>query len=182
MTLSIATTPCAKCPFKDGDWLRRERRKEISDDLKRDNTFYCHATVDYETEIEDEEENNGQITDSSKECVGAHILSDRSGFASQMHRISERLGMVPEKINDKTIPWRNLDDWVDQGGEDPADEDFEPCNVVGPNCIAPAGFMVAGGIIEGDEPATTECVVCGDPSCEECVDEEGICVYCTEED
>lgn len=177
---AMATSPCAKCPFKDGDWLREDRRREISEALKHDQTFFCHSTVEYETEVEDEGESVGLVTSDSRECVGAHILSVRSGFAVQYHRNLERLGVMPEDEDFKgdSIPWRDLDDWVLQGGEP---EEIEPCSYAGPNCEAPAGWLNSNGSISyGDVSADLECQGCYEPVCGSCVNDDGFCGYCEE--
>lgn len=176
-TRVMATSPCANCPFKDGDWLREDRRKEIADSLKNDQAFFCHSTVDYES---DEDGVDGEVTSDSRECVGAHVLSVRSGFASQYHRNLERFGIMPddEDFKDGSIPWKDLDDWVLQGGER---EYVETCSVVNPGCEAPAGFMTSnGGISYGEDAAEFECEACGEPVCGSCMNDADLCAYCAE--
>lgn len=182
MSKVMATAPCAKCPFKDGDWLREDRRQEIADALKGDQTFFCHSTVDYETEVEDDHEGDGLVTSDSRECVGAHVLSVRSGFATQYHRSLERLGIMPddEDFKDESIPWKNLDDWVLQGGER---EYVETCSYVGPDCEAPAGWMSGNGAISyGEVAAEEECESCGEPVCGACINTDGYCGFCAEDE
>lgn len=175
-TRKIPTKPCAKCPFKDGHWLHEDRRAEIAEGLRQDLSFYCHNSVDYE--YEDEEGHSpGLITSSSHECIGAIVLADRDGFATQMTRMAAGLGMLDlDNLDGSKIPWKGLDDWVYQGEDPPS---VETCNTVGPNCIAPAGMLHPnGGISLGAEPADLDCPSCGEPVCSECVDAEGYCGFC----
>jgi hypothetical protein len=182
------TKPCAKCPFRDGDWLRRERRSEIARGLLNDEWFACHATVDYGEgegpeggEEEWWDEPDGQITDRSKECAGAIVVSERSGFSSQYRRIMVRLGAASGEIDGSGIPWQSLNEWVNQG-EDDEESEGEPCSVVNEGCEAPAGYMTANGVAHGTEFAENECEGCGEPVCDNCLGENGMCDYCNEDE
>lgn len=173
--LAIALKSCSNCPFKDGDWLHQARRQEIADSLAADHMFPCHKTVDYSNDDSD-----GHITPDSKECVGASILSERSGFVSQHRRIAERLDMVPEQLDGSTIPWQSLEDWVLQGAER---GHVETCSVVGPDCEAPAGYMNSNGSITyGEDEATEECEMCGEPVCSACISIDGFCDLCGDDE
>jgi hypothetical protein len=48
------------------------------------------------------------------------------------------------------------------------EEEGETCAVVNENCLAPAGYAVGNGAMEGTEYVTTTCIVCGENVCEEC--------------
>ena len=56
---------------------------------------------------------------------------------------------------------------------------IEPCNTVGPNCLAPAGYQTSGGVAHGTESADGECRECGEATCSACL-QDGLCEYCAE--
>ena len=91
--------PCSDCPFRTDStvgWLGEKRAEEIIDALfKKDQTFSCHKTVDYENEDWDEEtgERIYQNRAHEQHCAGAMILMEKTETANQMMRIAERLGI-----------------------------------------------------------------------------------------
>lgn len=96
------TSPCAKCPFRTDvpGYLRRARAREIATTLTRyQQTFTCHATVDYETG-----EGEGVDTPDSQHCAGAMIMLEHMGQPNQMMRIAERLGMYDMRKLDMKAP------------------------------------------------------------------------------
>jgi hypothetical protein len=85
------TTPCDQCPFLDTPNMRRgfrlARLKEFTA-----NEFPCHQTASV---IEDEDGGSSEYhaNDKSVHCAGALIFNEKRGYANQMMRICERLGM-----------------------------------------------------------------------------------------
>lgn len=102
--------PCGNCPFRSDQapFLDRERAKDIADALLADASFHCHKTVSY-----DAEDGSGEVTADSKHCAGALITMEREGFANQMMRIGERLGIYDPAALATDAPVHNsLADWV----------------------------------------------------------------------
>lgn len=183
---AITKAPCAKCPFRKDVpiYLRRGARLEIAENLRHDGTFYCHATVDYDTEDEDDQPN----TSGSTPCHGAIKALAIDGGASQLTRVSGRLGMLDlDEVEAHPIQTWGLDEWTrlaeEATGDNPeweidADE-VETCSVVGPDCEAPAGFLSDNGAVShGTEEATERCKTCDEPVCSACISPGGYCDGC----
>jgi hypothetical protein len=91
--------PCKSCPFRTNSlkgWLGKSRAKEIADALyKKDQTFSCHKTVDYNSSDWDDESGERIYfnREGEQHCVGALIMMEKKGYANQMGRIAERLGI-----------------------------------------------------------------------------------------
>lgn len=181
------TRPCAGCPFTCGPSavpLRPGRRAEIAASLARGNRFPCHKLLDYDTE--------GALDDpNAVECAGARAVRQNSGTSSQLERIYGRLGDEIPEVDASTVPWRSLDDWVRHApnvdgttGQPDDDEDDEalettPCEVSGPDCEAPAGWMVNGQVVSNpDADASETCQECGSTVCSACIGESGLCERC----
>jgi hypothetical protein len=58
----------------------------------------------------------------------------------------------------------------------------ETCSVVGPGCEAPAGYMTASGVVDGDVYVDTTCSECGEFCCGSCMNDAGVCQNCAPED
>lgn len=108
--------PCAKCPFRSDirPYLSAERVEQIEQEvIDEQKDFYCHATVDYsEDENEDDEESGqGRIADDSLVCAGMMILCEKMERPTQMMRISERLGGYRrEKLDMKAPVFEDFDE------------------------------------------------------------------------
>jgi hypothetical protein len=90
------TNPCDQCPFltkmKRGFTLAR--LKEFAS-----KEFPCHQTASI---IEDEEISEYHANANSVHCAGALIFNEKRGFANQMMRIGERIGIYDaSKLNMK---------------------------------------------------------------------------------
>jgi hypothetical protein len=69
-------------------------------------------------------------------------------------------------------------------GDNPEQEDEVPtCNSVEAGCLAPAGYLGSGGgVISGTDAADLECPSCGEPVCSNCANDDGLCVFCAEQE
>lgn len=176
MTLRIQARPCKTCPFTDREFgLRDERRAEIVETLRSDGSFFCHSTVDYDGD------SDGVVTTDSQLCVGAMVLCERDGFLPQLARIQERLVKRTIEYDGTRVVYESLDDFVGD-----VEMEGDPCSVVNPGCVAPAGFFnMNGSISAGAEAAEFECYVCGEAVCGSCsVERAGrrLCGWCDESD
>lgn len=111
------TTPCASCPFlrAKAGMLRPARAREIAANLRRDNHFWCHKTVDYS----DEGEGCASATRGSLICAGSMIVTERGGDRpSQYARVSMRVNLldwsaIERAAADPSIPcFDSLDDFI----------------------------------------------------------------------
>ena len=106
--------PCGNmCPFRIDclkGWLGEKRATEIIDALTReDKTFACHKTVEYDDDDE-------LVLNNPKEqhCAGAMILLEKNGFANQMMRICERIGLYDRnKLNMDAKVFDEFDDFIE---------------------------------------------------------------------
>lgn len=166
------TAPCRKCPFRaefqgDSDYLRAGRRRGIVENAEQGGTFPCHNTVDYDAQDDDEWEAEHVHTDGEVPCVGLDLALLRAERPPQMLRIRMSLGHVdPDKLlaDNADVKLWSYNDLITDG----IDDDFEPCSVVGPDCEAPAGYMVGGAVVHGEESADRVCDGCGMPVCAAC--------------
>ena len=185
-TLPITARPCAKCPFLgkfkgDDDYLRPGRRYGIIRGMMEGGgEFPCHEHV-----VHDDSECDGESDDcvvsTGPQCAGAALVLLRAERDNQMLRIMERIGALdtPSFLDrNADVELWSFEDCERDGLED--EEEAEPCNTVGDNCIAPAGFMSGGGVIRGTESADCECRECGEPVCSECISEDGLCGTCSD--
>ena len=186
MVRVITQAPCTHCPFRKDRpiYLRRSRRIEIAEALLSGGSFHCHATVE---QMEDDDGENYQDTTESLLCAGAEKSLAAKGLSSQMGRIADRLGLADTEAVVLRGPevwdiyeWQRLAEGAT--ADDPEVEEVETCSVVNENCLAPAGYAVGGGVIEGDEAAGGRCPVCDEPVCENCSNADGVCDYCAEEE
>jgi hypothetical protein len=86
------TRPCPDCPFREDITfaLAPARTEEILMALLVcDQTFTCHATIEYDGTDED---GNVLATGQEQHCAGAMILAERLERPNQLMRIAERLG------------------------------------------------------------------------------------------
>lgn len=83
--------PCGNCPFRREGFipLRPDRVEEIAEGMlsTQGSEFACHKTTDHD------EDGETCTTKDSLHCAGALIFAEKSGNATQMMRICERIGM-----------------------------------------------------------------------------------------
>lgn len=181
----VQPRPCAKCPFRAkfqgaDDFLRPGRRRGIVTGLLQDDDFPCHETT---VPQEDDEGWTDMVPGpDTVSCAGAALVMYRAGSDMVSLRIAERLGMLDigafVAANEGTELWtmrQCLDELDDE------DEEIITCTMVGPNCLAPAGYLIGGEAVHGTEPADGECVSCGEGLCSECADDDGHCDMCASE-
>lgn len=177
-------TPCKHCPFRKNikGYLRKARVVEIVHSVLRGEQFPCHKTT---RESEDDDGFSNRITtDESSQCAGAEIFAAHHGQSSQLRRIAGLLGAKVAKLNMLAKVCRSLPEMVKVHCGDEVD-DGEFCEVCNSNCLAPAGYQCATGVIEGVETVTTTCSDCGRFVCEACSTVDGgvrICDECQEID
>lgn len=179
------TTPCSNCPFRTdvAPYLRPERAMEISQSLNRGEDFTCHKTL--ETDCE----GDTVIGNRSRTCAGSMILLEKMDRPTQGMRIGERLGMYSRENLDMDAPvYDSLFEWVDSFAPETDSSAAPHCDVVGPHCTDPAGYMDGNGVTANMAPghSENECPACGKNVCDECMapepDEDGnmVCLYCFE--
>lgn len=180
----VVAAPCGKCPFRRDVpiYLRLERRREIVHSVMVEGAdFHCHQTVDYS------EDGDGDPHGASV-CAGAAKMIEAAGGSTQMTRIAENLGMYDPTRDRGAAVW-TVDEFMSlaEGSVDGAIEveddlaEIETCSVVGDRCLAPAGWGgVGGGAIRGTEAADGRCVECDEPVCSNCMNDDGVCDYCAE--
>lgn len=171
-------SPCPHCPFRSNikGYLTKERVVEIAQSVLAGSSFPCHKTT---KEIEDDEGESDMVaTKDSQECAGAAIFAAKHGASSQMSRIAERLGMKVSKLNMRAKVCNTVREMVEvHCGK----EEGETCEVVGDDCLAPAGYAIGGAVSEGTEYITTTCYACGCYVCENCskiIKKKRICENC----
>jgi len=189
---AVTSTPCAKCPWRvkfkgDDDYLRPGRRAGIMRDMLADSTFPCHETLSGADQGDDYDEldtDDGVDYSKSVECAGAALVLLRAERSTQMLRVMERIGMVnlDELLehNADVALWtlrEALDETevvaaVDEDGR----ETEGTCCVVNQNCSAPAGYMIGGEVVHGEDLIDTRCPECDEFVCEECSDDDGACL------
>ena len=150
------------------------------------------GTVDDPLYADVEDDDGTEFVESvGADCAGAVKAYLLDGGASQLTRIAERLGMVDlTEVSETGADCWPLSLWprVPEGEtgatwDEGDDEEVEPCYASDEGCLAPAGWLGAGGgIIEGTESADGECSVCGEPLCSNCADGDGCCPTCSEEE
>lgn len=175
--------PCAKCPFRTDvpPYLTSERVFEIAHDVLAGSDFYCHQTTVPAPEDDEEWGSSMMAGDRTQVCAGSLILMEKTGRPNQMMRIAERLGMYDSSRLDMDAPVHAS--WVDMQ-QHFEEEEVVTCEIVGPNCEAPAGYAVGGGVVSGTEAAEYECAYCGRPVCGECsteIADQRVCDDCMEE-
>ena len=186
-TRAISAAPCAHCPFRKDVpiYLRQDRREEIADTIRRGSWFPCHETTS------DDGEGDLYAGADAVECAGSAKAIMADGGTTQTMRIAERLGMVDlDTVETKGPDCWSLNEWVRLAegatGDSPEweiEDEILTCCTVGPDCLAPAGFLSASGAIEdGLVAADGECAACGEGLCSNCADDEGMCSMCSEED
>lgn len=190
------TRPCTRCPFRSDVpvYLHPERRADIIEQsLVEGREFYCHETTVYDEDSEEMTIGAGSLI-----CAGFVKMVEAGGGSTNMMRVAERIGLY-----DATQVERGADVWdqdefavVPEGAvkRDGLIVDHEtglevevayvtPCGTVNFGCLAPAGWIGAGGgIVNGTTSADSECPGCGEPVCSNCADSQGRCGGCTEEE
>lgn len=102
--------PCPHCPFRtDIDpFLTPSRAREIAEALTvRDQTFQCHATVDYDKATNEDGDVCSAVAASSPQaqhCAGALIMLEHMERPNQLMRIFERIGCYDRTKLDMTAP------------------------------------------------------------------------------
>lgn len=87
---------CDQCPFRKNSPLQlgQERATEIGADvLLGDRFFYCHKTLDYNYERDDERHYHG-----SQNCTGAYLCDHNSGAGNLAYRIARMSRLIPEAV------------------------------------------------------------------------------------
>ncbi len=185
--------PCPKCPFRTDvkPFLRHERVVEMAHEIQSGSEFPCHETTEHGDE-------HTYATVDSKHCAGAMILARKTNpnHSTQMMRITERIAGVGSNVEafdpdrlDMDAPVH--DDWqafVDHFDTRPESERLPHCDISGPSCDDPAGWMM-GQVVTNVGPGTAEyeCSRCGASMCADCKAEEDgpdgpLCYYCEDED
>lgn len=159
-------TPCKHCPFRTDihGYLTADRVRGIAESLFGGASFPCHETT--EAWEDDDGDSERVATDDSQQCAGAEIFLAKQGMSTQMGRIAERLGMKVAKLNSKAPVCSSVSEMLTVHGHD--EPEGEPCSVVDPDCEAPAGWQMGGGVMPGDSVAEYECDECGQPVCGAC--------------
>jgi hypothetical protein len=103
-------SPCASCPFRTDRpfYLRPGRVRDIEDCLtKRDETFACHMTIDYDHARSDEH--------MEAHCAGALILMRRAlQTQPRLIQIAERLGIYdPARLDLDAPVYQSFDEMAD---------------------------------------------------------------------
>lgn len=175
--------PCGNCPFRKDRpfYLDPRRARKIAASFTQGD-FTCHKTIDYDRVDEDGETLLGGPGE--KVCGGMIGMMKNEGFSNQTVRIAERLGMIDwEKVDGSNVydSRREFVEAMDAlHGVEP--DETPHCEISGPGCEDPAGWMTSSGVVENLDPgkAEVECQSCGDPMCPGCVWEENdaFCVNC----
>lgn len=175
-------SPCADCPFRTdvGRYLRPERAQEIANSMTGPHgaDFTCHKTVDYIDTPDGGTE--ARVGKRGRTCAGSMVILEKQNKPTQAMRIAERLGMYDRERLDMEAPvYDSLDEWVRSYRDD---QSGEPCDVAGPDCTAPAGWMRGTEVVTNHGANCTEsCADCGDTMCDEC-SAGGLCIYCAKQD
>lgn len=104
------TTPCKDCPFRTdvAPFLSHDRARSIADDCSESANFYCHKTVDY-----DSDDGASTISGRARVCAGFLITMERENRANQATRVAERLGMYDSAALDHDAPVHDsMEEWV----------------------------------------------------------------------
>lgn len=160
--------PCPKCPFRTDvtPYLRPERAAEIAYSIQGGSEFPCHQTT---VEVEGEDGMTHLVDNPSKSivCAGSIIVMEKQATPNQMLRIAERIGSYDPSTMDMDAPvYGSFAEW--QRSYTPEGEEGETCEIVDSGCLAPAGYAIGGGIVEGTEYVDDHCGVCGRACCENC--------------
>lgn len=182
MTPPILRAACAKCPFRKDVpiYLRAGRREQIARALTDGQPFWCHEYVEF-----DDDDENYEAPTTGPQCAGAVAALALDGGTTNLTRVEQRLGFRTNDLTRGPEVWA-LRDWprVPEGATaetwDPDDDtEVETCGTVEAGCLAPAGYMGAGGgIVYGTEAADGRCKMCEEPLCSNCADENGLCGMC----
>jgi hypothetical protein len=163
--------PCAKCPFRtDVDpYLRGARAREIATDLANGNEFACHQTTTY---VEDTGDGESDMVagEGAQFCAGALIMMEHQDAPNQIMRIAERLGAYDPAKLDMNAPVHasSLAFIRHHAGEEEFGS-YETCSVVEADCLAPAGMLVGGVVVDCEpEGEVHSCEDCGEPVCDNC--------------
>lgn len=181
MTNYALRRPCPNCPFRTDipGYLREDRAREIAASLAGGAEFPCHKT----TVPDPDDDGQNMATSDSQFCAGALIVLEHMGQPNQMMRIAERFGVYqPAKLDKETPVAYSLTEFVSHhAGRNIAEEleEGDTCAVVDAGCLAPAGYMVGGVVQRGTEFVDSYCTCCGEPACENCM-EEDVCNRCKE--
>jgi hypothetical protein len=177
---------CPGCPFlNEGEQavrLYRGRIVEIHNVITNwhGGEFPCHKTVDYDDESLELGDGRRLSGPGERHCAGAlgylaNIDSDgpqhvKMAVYGCLKKKYEDFG-PPEKVFDSLHAWK-------ESAIDAEEKEPDCCETCEPGCLAPAGFMTAGGIEYGTEAADDECKECGAPTCSNCLSESGLCGLC----
>lgn len=89
--------PCKHCPFRTDipAYLHRERMREIADAQ----SFFCHSTVDYNTD-----DGDGEVVESTQLCAGWLIVQEKCGRPAATLQVAARLNMYDPSALDMSAP------------------------------------------------------------------------------
>lgn len=113
--------PCSNCPFTsqpNAIKLRRERVEELAEGATEDDwfNFYCHATLDYDSDDDDDE--RAPIQPGAQLCVGAMGLA----LATQGLTVAMRVGILTKQFDpaalDTTTCYTSAEEMIDGATED----------------------------------------------------------------
>lgn len=169
------TKPCANCPFRTDipGYLTTARAQEIARDVVRTGNFACHKTANH-----DDETGEYDPTENESQCAGALIFQENLGQFGQLARIAMRTGNFNPDLLDMSAPVATTtQEFINHHGEEDEPDPVDCCSAVGEDCLAPAGWMEGGVIVENndiDPDDMTYCENCGSPLCINCT------CYCVE--
>lgn len=104
--------PCETCPFTDSEGgtrqreaLARGRFASIKRDLLKGNHFFCHKTVHYDDQPDDEDDSDAYYPKGDELlCAGGTKWQNDHGVDSQLQRVMERLDYFREQREAKAEP------------------------------------------------------------------------------
>lgn len=104
--------PCPTCPFRvDIRFdLHPERRAEIVQGLRSDESFTCHSTIDYGAWVDEFVPN-----EKNQHCAGALIAMKKDGslFANRIPRMAAIFGWFdPDKLDMAQPVVDSLGEWL----------------------------------------------------------------------
>jgi hypothetical protein len=99
---------------------------------------------------------------------------------NQIVRVAERTGMYDAARLDRSAPVvRSFHEFRQHHAGDEVEP--ECCSVVDGDCEAPAGMMVGGTVVPVEATGEVhDCPECGEPVCDACSNDEGVCNSCAE--
>lgn len=86
--------PCPGCPFLKNSptGLHPDRLPSIVEDLHNGDVFYCHKTIDYGKQFNEETDEFIKDVEKNQFCAGAMIYLEKQKAPNQIMQIAGRLG------------------------------------------------------------------------------------------